>query len=281
MSVSASHRNASWAVPPPHNHRAWVVASACALLLHAGAALWLSLRPAAVLTGEAQPAVVLVNMAPQPESAPPIATPAPAANESAPSSAKQQQADSVVQPQVVEALPAPIVVPRDAIVLPPKIQAFVKPQPRPIIKKRIAVVDDDDDDEPFAKPKLARRVATDANARSAESASRAQANAAARDTIRASNAAAAANYGGAVMAHLQRYKRYPDDARERGESGVARLAFTLDRSGNVVASRLAGSSGSGAIDREVAALARRASPFPPPPPGASLSFVVPVRFGLR
>jgi protein TonB len=59
------------------------------------------------------------------------------------------------------------------------------------------------------------------------------------------------------------------------------VSFSIDGGGRVTAARLAGGSGNPAIDQEVVAMARRASPFPPPPDGKGRNFTVPVRFNLR
>src|SRR5215470_17499574 len=64
-------------------------------------------------------------------------------------------------------------------------------------------------------------------------------------------AAAIASWQRSLVAHLERFKRYPPDAASA--RGVATLAFSLDRSGRVVSSRIARSSGSAPLDRETLA----------------------------
>jgi protein TonB len=98
------------------------------------------------------------------------------------------------------------------------------------------------------------------------------------------SSAALASYNQLVAAHLQRFKQYPSGARAAGEQGTSRLSFTLSRSGQVLGSRLAGSSGHPALDNETLAMIRRAQPFPPMPSElkqASMSFSVPVQFSIR
>lgn len=90
-----------------------------------------------------------------------------------------------------------------------------------------------------------------------------------------------ANYRGAVIAHLSRHKQFPAEARNRGDTGVASVTFSISGSGAVTTVRLARSSGSSILDREVQAMVRRASPFPPPPSGQSMSFTAPINFNLR
>ncbi|HMF50484.1 MAG TPA: TonB family protein, partial [Candidatus Saccharimonadales bacterium] len=97
-------------------------------------------------------------------------------------------------------------------------------------------------------------------------------------------AAALASYNQLVAAHLQRFKQYPTGAKAAGQQGTSRLSFSLGRGGQVLASRLAGSSGHAALDAETLAMVRRAQPFPSFPPDmkqASMSFTVPVAFSIR
>jgi colicin import membrane protein len=89
------------------------------------------------------------------------------------------------------------------------------------------------------------------------------------------------NYRGLVAAHLSRYKQYPADARASGRTGTAAVTFTITGGGGVASVSLARSSGVPSIDREVVAMVRRASPFPPPPGGRPQSFTVPVGFRLN
>jgi len=82
-----------------------------------------------------------------------------------------------------------------------------------------------------------------------------------------------------LMAHLNRYKRYPAGA---SSAGTASVAFTIARSGQVLSAHLIGSSGNPALDAEAVSLPRRASPVPAPPSdfgGAVLTLTVPVHFG--
>jgi len=90
------------------------------------------------------------------------------------------------------------------------------------------------------------------------------------------------NWKSALVARLERYKRYPSDAR--GESGIAQLAFSIDRAGGVHDARILRSSGSSALDSATMALIARAQPLPPPPPevqGAHIAIVVPIRYSAR
>jgi periplasmic protein TonB len=87
-----------------------------------------------------------------------------------------------------------------------------------------------------------------------------------------------------MLALLERNKRYPESAQSRHQQGTARVFFSLDRQGRVVASRIVRSSGTDALDEEALALLRRAQPFPAPPPelpGPRIDLTVPIRFNLK
>lgn len=85
-----------------------------------------------------------------------------------------------------------------------------------------------------------------------------------------------------IVAILEHNKRYPADARARGEHGVTRLAFSIDGNGRLLSSRILTSSGSAALDAETLELVRRAQPFPPPPPElAGSELMVPLSFNIR
>jgi protein TonB len=95
------------------------------------------------------------------------------------------------------------------------------------------------------------------------------------------NPNSAARWHSELVAHIERYKRYPIEARVRDEEGIARIAFTLDREGHLLSSRIVRSSGSAALDRETLEMLARAQPMPRPPADArDLSFTLPVRFNI-
>jgi periplasmic protein TonB len=81
---------------------------------------------------------------------------------------------------------------------------------------------------------------------------------------------------------LERNKRYPADAKS--DRGIAQIAFSIDRKGHVMSSRIVKTSGSAALDREALEMVKRSQPFPPPPAaltGTEVSLTVPVRFNMR
>lgn len=139
---------------------------------------------------------------------------------------------------------------------------------------------------PVEKPKENKQKQKHASLASSPSTAEQRAERAAAPTPGAAsrNPDALPNWKSALVARLERYKRYPPEAQSRGEYGVAQLAFNVDRSGGVHHPHITRSSGSSLLDRETVALAERASPMPPPPPevvGTQIPIVVPIRYNTR
>ena len=87
-----------------------------------------------------------------------------------------------------------------------------------------------------------------------------------------------------LVAHIERFKRYPAEARARGKQGTVQVAFTIDREGHLLTSRIMRSSGDPALDQETLDVLARAQPMPRPPdrvPDAQLFFAIPVRFSMK
>jgi protein TonB len=83
-----------------------------------------------------------------------------------------------------------------------------------------------------------------------------------------------------VKGIIESKKRYPEEAKRRGEEGIVVVSFTIDESGNPVNVRLASSSGSPSIDNETLRLIRSLK-FPPPPDGKPINLRVEVEYQLR
>jgi periplasmic protein TonB len=95
---------------------------------------------------------------------------------------------------------------------------------------------------------------------------------------------AEASWQKALVSHLNRFKRYPDAARARGSQGSVLVEFTIDRSGNIVASRVLRHSGSSFLDAEAIAVLQRASPLPRPPAeitGELFPLTLPIQFRIK
>lgn len=99
-----------------------------------------------------------------------------------------------------------------------------------------------------------------------------------------SGAGAFASFRSRVIAHLARYKRYPDAARVQQMRGRVLVTFSLDAGGRVTGVSLASPSRHPLLDAEALAMVRRASPFPPIPPEAgqtSASFTAPIVYDMN
>ena len=134
---------------------------------------------------------------------------------------------------------------------------------------------------PDAKPTTAPRRETAAATSAPNPADRRAKRAAAPSPGAAAQSNALPSWRSALVARLERNKRYPSDAG--GVRGVAVLAFNIDRSGGVHNARIIKSSGSPALDRETLALAIRAQPLPSPPAelsGTQIPISVPLRYNM-
>jgi protein TonB len=177
--------------------------------------------------------------------------------------------------------PAPAITPQEQAALPDR----PLPEPKPAVKPAPPVAKQQAQPEP---PRVDQRAAERRRiaARQAEKpaqrrSSVASPNSRAASSIGRGRSDLSTNYRGIVAAQLARQKRYPPDARSAGQEGVATVTFRIGGSGQVSGVRLARSSGSASLDREVQAMVQRAAPFPPPPGGQSMTFAAPISFRLR
>ena len=88
-----------------------------------------------------------------------------------------------------------------------------------------------------------------------------------------------ANWQRQLVVHLQKLKRYPQNARSA--QGIVTVTFAIDRAGHIVESRILKSSGSDVLDAEALANIKRAEPLLVPPNGVAgtqLSFTLPIRY---
>ncbi|MEH2543435.1 protein TonB [Bradyrhizobium sp. AZCC 2262] len=259
--------------------RRWSVSAMAIVAAHAAlialAMNWYTQRPE---PGVAMPAI-MVDLAPitsSPEAAPMDMTPGP----------EMQQADaSPPEPAAAEAVPEQIAPTppqeKPEVVAPPEQKQQPtpeKPDPTKIVPEQKPVpvkpkIVRPDAKKPSEAPPAPRTSAPPRAERQAPAASAMSAGAA---------ASAMAAYGQRVRAHLMRFHQYPSGGN--GQRGVARLTFTLGRSGQVQSSRLGGSSGVAAFDAQAMAMLRQAAPFPAFPPEviyATMPFNVPVEFKPR
>ncbi len=91
--------------------------------------------------------------------------------------------------------------------------------------------------------------------------------------------AAITSHRARIVAHLTRFKTYPEAAQDRGIGGRNAVTITLSRDGRVVSSTIASASGQPLLDSATLVAVRRAEPFPAMPEGGPPTFTVTI--GLR
>lgn len=86
-----------------------------------------------------------------------------------------------------------------------------------------------------------------------------------------------------LLAHLEKYRRYPAAARSRGQQGVAQVTFRMNRQGRLLSSHVSRSSGSAMLDRAAIDTLKRAQPLPTIPDDmpAEIELAVDVEFFTR
>jgi periplasmic protein TonB len=85
-----------------------------------------------------------------------------------------------------------------------------------------------------------------------------------------------------LLAHIERYRQYPDAARQRHLKGVVQVLFSMSRSGAVLGVWVKTSSGEAILDREAMDTVRRAQPLPMIPAALPdpLDILLPVAFEM-
>ncbi len=235
----------------PHEGLRWGGSLGLVLLAHAlavAAVLWWGARVRLVVA-DAPLEAVLVDLAPEPVTPP--APPQKVPQEVPPGPPQRQQQRSPPQPKPP---PPPDVVPEVVEPTPPA------PSPQPPATEDIA-------------QSLAPPAAKSVEARTA-----------AAQTAAGRSDGAQATWQGKLLGHLQRHRRYPQQAQWHRQEGVVYVRFEVDRGGNVSGIRLGRSSGLPALDEEALATVKRASPVPAPADeveGDPVEVMVPVEFFLR
>ncbi len=94
------------------------------------------------------------------------------------------------------------------------------------------------------------------------------------------------SYQALLMAHLTKFKKYPQEAIMQKQEGVVRIRISIDESGNVLSKELKKSCPYAALNDEALSLFKRASPLPKPPKemlknGDKISFVMPIDYNIK
>ncbi|EAI4948424.1 energy transducer TonB [Campylobacter jejuni] len=94
------------------------------------------------------------------------------------------------------------------------------------------------------------------------------------------------SYQALLMAHLTKFKKYPQEAIMQKQEGVVRIRVSINESGNVLSKELKKSCPYAALNDEALSLFKRASPLPKPPKemlknGDKISFVMPIDYNIK
>ncbi len=229
---------------------------------------------------------------PQPMTEPSSTTPVEPDPVQTPVSVSTPVLRAVVVPSPPPELAAPVPVPRKKPVLPKPWPVTAPPSPPPV-----ATVPS----EPRTKPADSNRVVSHAPADPTatdptEGAAAIQSRGRAAAGIQASRSDAATRAGGGrnvgtvkpdyvtkLRRWLERHKTYPRKAKRRRQQGVVLLAFSINRDGIVLDSRIEKGSGHDLLDRETTRMLERAQPLPRFPAeftGNVIELIVPIRFSL-
>jgi periplasmic protein TonB len=250
----------------------WASAAALVICLHIGGALVL-LRMQEDDNPDV-PGAIAIELAPM-VTAPALKSedlaPGPLMQEEAPAPETPKQTKETVAEEAPRTEPSPA--PEPAVTLPePQPEKNEKPEEK--VEEKITP-------EQTSRQAMAAPMTT---APPASEARPADTTAAPAPGLSALAARAQATWHKSLVAHINRYKRYPSEARARKIEGEVSIEFTLDRHGQIIGSRVVKSSGSSLFDQEALAMLQRAAPLPAPPeqvPADGFSLVLPIHFRIK
>jgi periplasmic protein TonB len=268
----------------------WTLAGAAVAGLHAGG-IWLALyREDASVAGE-PPAAVMMELAPlavAPEAPPDQLPPDKQMTEAQPSPMQETNEKPV---ELAEEKPEPVVAevkrPVEDVSLPQTPPPEIEMPKLPEIANAEATLTPPPPQKAARKPppkKAAERKKQEdrkidrTTAPLATPNPRAERVAAPSSSSAFNPATSPATWKSSVNAHLIRHK----GGNPNGAAGTVVVAFTINRSGSVVNSRLVRSSGDPVLDAKAVSTPRSASPVPAPPPdvaGSTIELSLPIRYG--
>lgn len=275
----------------------WTGAVLFVLTTHVGIASWLMREQPIVAADDQPPAAIMIEFAEEAEALNTEENEISEAMEDAEASAPAGQVDAQEKAppeEVVEAQiePEPVeeevveqedLIEQDVVQLPDAEVPLPVVRPKPPEPKREVVKREElKKPEPRKqKPRPQQQQTASQATRQAQAQVREGSRTAARQSASGVSSMTPARWQSRLMAHLERRKKYPAEAKRRGERGIVYVRFHIDDGGNVSSVSLARSSGHPALDNEVLSLVRRASPVPAPPPGVNKTITAPVRFNVR
>ncbi len=265
----------------------WTTASLFVLTAHVGAAIWLMREQPIVPADDMPPAAIMIELADEPEAVNTEENEISEQMEDAEATAAAEEAEvAKAETRPTETAEEPIEaepIEQDMVQLPDAEVPLPTARPKPPEPRReVARREEPRRPEPRRQnPRPQQQQAASQATRQAQAQVRQGSRSAARQSASGVSSMTPARWQSRLMAHLERRKRYPADARRRGERGTVYVRFRIDDAGNVSSVSLARSSGYPALDNEVLSLVRRASPVPAPPPGVNKTITAPVHFSVR
>ncbi len=139
---------------------------------------------------------------------------------------------------------------------------------------------------PTPEPVKSKAVATTmvAKVEKSQTSSKQQSTGKANAVTTGAQVTAKQSYFSMLAATLAKYKQYPIASRRRGEEGIVKLFFVVDRNGKVLDYRISESSGSKRLDDAVIKMLKKAEPLPAFPADMlqpQLEINVPIAFQLN
>ena len=187
----------------------------------------------------------------------------------------------VVEPEAVVE-PEPVIEPKK-VEAKQKTETKVKAQPKPKPQKVVEEVIEKEV-EPV-KPVKQHTVASSTTSTSDnKQTSQKKTTGQASTQLSGGQIAAQKSYYSELAATLAKHKRYPMASRRRGEEGIVKLFFIVDRTGKVLEFRITKSSGSARLDEAVISMLKKAQPLPSFPDDmtqSQLEVNVPIAFQLN
>ncbi|MDF7675107.1 energy transducer TonB [Acetobacteraceae bacterium ESL0709] len=224
-------------------------------------------RQSEILPASPPPAAIAVELAPLPTH-----TPAPPSeNPPGPQQTKALSTPALENPPKISAPPSPALHPPVRVPKPAKIQKPVR-KSKTFLKTEEVTKDNKPPAETTTSPapSEAPPAQQQASPHSASSSS---------DIFRTIS-----SWQSALLAQLEKFKRYPAQAMSRHQEGIPTVRFSMDRQGHVITATLSQGSDYKMLDEEALSLPQRAQPLPPPPDdikGDIITLTVPIEFTIH
>ncbi|GGB96704.1 hypothetical protein GCM10011352_23540 [Marinobacterium zhoushanense] len=200
----------------------------------------------------------------------------------------QPEPEPEPEPEVKPPEPEPIKAPEPVVEAPPPPPEMQKPvvkakkePPKPKLESKKA----ETSQEPVVMPTRIETASRDVKASDqAQQAQQQASTGSANAMTQGGSPAAKQSWFAKLAAELARHKRYPLSARRRGQEGVAKISFLVNRKGELLEYKLSESSGYKLLDEAVIDMLLKAQPLPEFPAEMEqdeIRITLPVEFLLK